>query len=386
VYNPVGNAGFYQPTHGGGQTDAFFAMLDLDDYQLDYSTYWGGNGDDYGIAVDVEFVSPNGTMRAWVGGMTRSTNLTSAQLPLPTGLPTGVLHQAANGGEADGMLLNWELAGFPGLEYGTLYGGVGHDAILDVEVGKRPGNFTANQIYAVGESRSPTHILLVDNAELFQQPLLGNTAGATQRDGFLLALEHFDYTPIWTSYIGGFNTDKCWGVASTVEELYIVGGTISDQSTFPLKEFDTTIPQDWFDGDIFNNTADGGSGEYSFLNMRFNSMFGGSSAFDPWPNHSFDGFIASFGASPALSVVEDSGRPMFTPQLIDPEGLWRINTTDDSRWLSVHDAKGRIVQSRSLPMHSESQQVDLRGLAHGIYAVTIMSSSGGRTCYKLSRP
>jgi len=202
----------------------------------------------------------------------------------------------------------------------------------------------------------------------------------------MLVRTHLDYTPIWTSYIGGFNTDKCWGVASTTEELYVVGGTISDQGIFPLREFDTTVPEDWFDGDIFNNTADGGSGEYSFLNMRFNSMFGESSSFDPWPNHSFDGFIASFGASPALSVDEISDGRSVVPQLIDPEGVWRISTTSDIERLSVHDATGRLVQVRTVPAHNATQNVDLRGMAPGIYTVTL-ATWGGRLFYcKLSRP
>jgi len=192
----------------------------------------------------------------------------------------------------------------------------------------------------------------------------------------MLVRTHLDYTPIWTSYIGGSNTDKCWGVASSVEELYVVGGTISDQGTFPLKEFDTTVPQDWYDGDIFNNTADGGSGEYSFLNMRFNSMFGESSSFDPWPNHSFDAFIASFGASPALSVDDSEVPASMTPRLIDPEGRWQISFAGDVDLLRVHDATGRLVYESRLTGRSESLQIDLRERSSGIYLISVIDVGG----------
>ena len=73
------SADAFQPTHGGGQSDVFVTRFDTAG-QLQYSTYLGGSGDDYGrsVALDV-----NGEVA--VAGYTNSTDFPTrnAFQPIP---------------------------------------------------------------------------------------------------------------------------------------------------------------------------------------------------------------------------------------------------------------------------------------------------------------
>ena len=59
----------FQTNHGGGQIDAFIAKLDASGDTLVYSTYLGGNDDDYGWGIAVDSGG-----NAYVTGWTESTD------------------------------------------------------------------------------------------------------------------------------------------------------------------------------------------------------------------------------------------------------------------------------------------------------------------------
>lgn len=68
VYQPPGSIGFFQAQHGGGMRDGYLAVLNLENYQLHFSTYWGGNGRDFGIALEVVTLLPHGDKQVWGRG------------------------------------------------------------------------------------------------------------------------------------------------------------------------------------------------------------------------------------------------------------------------------------------------------------------------------
>jgi photosystem II stability/assembly factor-like uncharacterized protein len=86
------SAGAFQPTHGGGQSDAFVTRLDATG-QLQFSSYLGGSGDDAGrsIALDV-----NGEVA--VAGTTNSTDFPTrnAFQPIPAGSDEGFIARISN--------------------------------------------------------------------------------------------------------------------------------------------------------------------------------------------------------------------------------------------------------------------------------------------------
>lgn len=238
----------------------------------------------------------------------------------------------------------------------------------------------------VGETRSETDIVLVENDLLYQQDQLGNTTGASKRDGFLLALDTHTGIPVWSTYVGGLHTDKCWGVAAAPNELFVVGGTVSDQNTFPLKEFNTSSPVDWYDGDLLNNIGNAATGHYSFSWLNFLNPYGEIFEVELLPGHSFDAFISSFGVAPNVSISEGTEVPLLRPVQVDPEGLWMLTLTEDAQWIRVHDATGRMVSEERVVSSSNGHLIDLRDLSSGLYVVTCGSLDGATYSTKLYRP
>jgi hypothetical protein len=103
----------YQPAFGGGVTDAFVMKISATGTTILYSSYLGGNVEDvgYGIAVDTN-------ADAYVTGLTYSTNF-----PIKNGL------QATAGGAGDAFFseVNTNASGSASLLYSTYLGGAGLD-------------------------------------------------------------------------------------------------------------------------------------------------------------------------------------------------------------------------------------------------------------------
>src|ERR1039457_599709 len=120
-----------QPTHGGGQYDAFVAKFNPTGSALVYSTYLGGSGFDvgYGIAVD-------SADNAYVTGLTQSTDF-------PTMNPL----QRVNGGGYDAFVAKINPTGSD-LVYSTYLGGNSFDRGYSIALD------SAGNAYVTGETDS----------------------------------------------------------------------------------------------------------------------------------------------------------------------------------------------------------------------------------------
>ena len=378
VVDLPGTADYYQGTPGGGQRDAYVARLNLDTYQIEWCTYWGGNGRELGLALEVMNSEAFGTF-IWAGGTTRSTDLGATHLP--AGGPLA-LHQTAAGGQGDGYVLKFG-HGNSALLWGSLYGGEGPDAVLDLEVDPACDAGTSGcRLWATGETGSVSDILYASPPTLYHQPLLGNQGG-DRRDAFILALNGATQEPVWTTYWGGVYTDRGWGVAASATELYLAGGAISDQLSFPLKEFDPLSPLDWYDDDLTNNLG-GGYGWISTNNTHYYNPIDDFFASDPHPGLGHDGFICSFGLSPNLQVPEDAQAdeaPWWVP--LEP-GRWQLRSPQGQVGrLELWDARGRLVL-----VHGSARDgdvVDLADRAPGVYLARLMAVDGAVRSVKALR-
>jgi hypothetical protein len=106
------SANAFQPTHGGGHSDVFVTRIDTAG-QLQYSTYLGGSGDDYGrsVALDV-----NGEVG--VAGYTNSTDFPTrnAFQPIPAGSDEGFIARISQeSGPSDRPPVTVALSGTAGL-------------------------------------------------------------------------------------------------------------------------------------------------------------------------------------------------------------------------------------------------------------------------------
>jgi hypothetical protein len=376
VTNATGNTGYYQGSPLGGNTDAYFTVLDMNSHSVYYSTYWGGPGEDHGLALAERY---NGSHELFMAGCTNSTSFSSAALP-----DAGGLHDTQPGGGNDGYLLKWNIIGNNLLRSGTLYGGAGDDAIFDLDMNAGCVNLASPcQLYLSGETSSNTDMLFTEDYNLYRQNELGNGGGNPNgRDGFVLGLNASTLLPVWSSYFGGTLNDKAWGIAASPTEVYLCGGTLSEQSFFPLREFNTATPEDWYDGDIYNN-QEGQVGHAQWANwLDFDAPFTGGG--NVYQGHSHDGFIASFGVTQTVGVGDVQPNSTLAIQLIDGAGIWAVRCSADQQ-LCVTDALGRMVVAQT-QFTNTNAIVDLRRQAAGLYVVRVIGTTGTSVAVKVLKP
>lgn len=187
-----------QSTNGGGG-DVFVAGVRLSDGALVYSTYLGGNDDDYGYRIAVSGSD------VWLVGETFSTNF-----------PTAAPIQAAHGGNSDAVIVRISEDGGT-LGFSTFFGGNFDDSFWDVAVDP------AGNIHLAGQSYSA----LVPG-------IITNTPGSTNFGNSDLVLSRLapDGTLV-SRFYGAVGEEWAYGVAADpAGNAYMAG--IARSSTFPV--------------------------------------------------------------------------------------------------------------------------------------------------------
>ena len=191
----------------GGQRDVFLAKLDASGTRLLYSTFFGGSGQEDGVALGV--ASENGVSDDIVVA-TGWTN--SADFPVTTDVlgPT-------YSGNTDGFVFKLDLSTNT-LDYATYLGGSDDDRPTGVSVNGSPG------VVVAGYTQSPDFPTTPD--ALAAAPLGGV-------DGFATQLGAAGDALMWSTYLGGSGDDHAWGIAGD-DTVVIVGETTS--ADFPVTQ------------------------------------------------------------------------------------------------------------------------------------------------------
>lgn len=177
-----------------GSTDAYVAKLSPTRGTLDYSTYIGGNGLDYGTSIVVD-----AGKQAFVGGYTNSGNF-------PTLNPL----QAARAGSNDAFVARFTAQG--GLGYATYLGGAGVDYANAIGVDAAGNILLAGQTYSANFPVS--------------SPLQAALAGST--DAFVSKLNATGTALVYSTYLGGAQGDTAYGLRlDAAGNVYVAGQTDS---------------------------------------------------------------------------------------------------------------------------------------------------------------
>jgi hypothetical protein len=205
-------AGAFQTTYGGGVFgDAFVTKLNGTGSAVIYSTYIGGNGDEYGndIAID-------GSGNAYVTGYTRSNNFNI----------TSGAFQTTYAGFADVFVSKLNSTG-TSLIYSTYIGGGGGDFSNAIAI-DNSGN-----AYITGNTASTDYDI---TSGAFQ-----TTYGGGQYDAFVTKLNSTGTVLIYSTYIGGSNKDFGRDIAiDNSSNAYITGYTESTNYDTTSGAFQTT--------------------------------------------------------------------------------------------------------------------------------------------------
>jgi hypothetical protein len=274
-----------------GGNDAFVAKLSSSGSSLLYSSYLGGTGDDFARGIAAD---NNGN--AYVVGYTSS----SSNFPIQN-----ALQGAYGGGPYDAFVAKFDTtqSGAASLVYSTLLGGSGDDEATRVAIDS-PGN-----VYVTGSTTSTSFPT--------QNPYQAANHGGN--DVFVSEINATDTALVFSTYLGGTGDDTVGGMAVDSTGIYVGGSTIS--TDFPtmnpvqatnhglhdafLTKFDPT------GSSLIYSTYYGGSADEYCLTMALDgsgrAYLGGMTASTNFPvvspiqasfgGSNFDGFVAAFSAS-----------------------------------------------------------------------------------------
>ena len=196
--NPI-QASYGGPTFGG--SDAFVTKINAAGSALVYSTYLGGNGNDYGHGIAVD-----GSGNAYVTGRTGSTNF-------PTANP---LQASYRGGFSDAFVTKINAAG-SALVYSTYLGGNGDDYGASIAV---DGSDNASVTGFTSATNFPT-----------TNPMQASNGGGG--DAFVTRISAAGSALVYSTYVGGSGDD--FGASIAVDgsgNAYVTGTTSS--TNFPM--------------------------------------------------------------------------------------------------------------------------------------------------------
>lgn len=194
------NFGVQTAPGGGGLADAFVTKLSPTGNAIIYSTYLGGNQDEFpgGIAV-----GPSGN--AVVTGVTFSPNF-------PT---QGALDATLNG--ADAFVTSYGPSG--AVVYSTFLGGTGDEYANAVAV------TSTGDAFVVGSTTSSNFPAVAAYQSTF---------GGGARDAFISRINASGSTLAYSSFLGGGFTDEAYGVAvATATSMPVVVGSTTS-TNFPV--------------------------------------------------------------------------------------------------------------------------------------------------------
>jgi Beta-propeller repeat len=198
-------------TDAGAAYDAFVTKLDEDGSELDYSTYLGGTGDDFGDGLALD---SNG--RAFVAGSTFSVDF-----PLKRAFDTEL------GGDEDAFVAKLNPRGSR-LDYSTYVGG------SDLDIGDGIAIDRKVNAYFTGETTStdyPTTLGAFQESD--PDPFVD--ADNPGEDAFVTKLDKHGKLSLST-YLGGVGLDFAKGIAVDKEDgsPYVAGETVAED--FPTTE------------------------------------------------------------------------------------------------------------------------------------------------------
>ena len=229
----------YQYNHGGGNYDGVLAKLIPSGASLAFSTYLGGNSDDYCNGLDV-----NGAGEAAVTGTTASLNF-----PLQSAL------DGTKAGDLDAFVTKFASSG-SSVAFSTYLGGTGTS-----DFGRAIAYDGDGKILVGGYT---------DSTDFPVQSALQGAYGGGGSDGFITRIEADGTAIAWSTYFGGGGQEQVRAVAVDGNGTIVLGG-ITDSANFPKASPVQGTIGGFLDGFVSRLSSDGSS-------LLFSTFLGGTNA------------------------------------------------------------------------------------------------------------
>jgi hypothetical protein len=244
---PIYPPGVYQTQLGGTNLngrrvypiDAFVTKLDTNGV-LVYSTYLGGNSRDVGLGIAVDNLG-----RAYVTGLTESSNFPTVNALQGPYLREGVNYDGTvNHRNQDAFVARLN-ASATALDYYSYLGGSNQD------IGQGIAVDSAYSAYVVGSTAS-TNFPIINVFQPQANYLNNQTNRASYTDGFISRLSADGQALLYSSYLGGSNSDAALAIAvDAATNAYVTGYTYSTNFPVTLNEFTRWTSKSNYNADVF---------------------------------------------------------------------------------------------------------------------------------------
>jgi hypothetical protein len=279
--------------------DGFAAKIAPNGQGLSYSTYLGGNENDYGYRIAVD-----GSGNAYVTGATQSTNFPTTSV---SGLTLG--QNGTNAVNFDAFLTKLDNNG--NIAYSTQFGGTDNDAGWDVAVDP------SGRAFVIGITLS-TNFPVVSPFGLFR----GTNSGGT--DLFVVAFNTNATAVHYSAYLGGTANDYGYAIAVDAEaNAYISGMTLSSNFLVSAGAFQTAL----------DGTSDSFIAKIRLQNPILNVTVLGNIIELTWPATAPEFVLQS---TLALTPPQVWNNVPQTPVLTNGEYLVTLSTTNASELFRLH--------------------------------------------------
>lgn len=278
---PVTANAFDSSLDGPGKFDGFLAVLDPTGATISYATFFGGTGEDLGLAVAVD-----GTGRAIVAGQSDSTDFP---------VSAGAFNATSNGG-ADIVAMKIDTT-LGGADFSTYLGSGGAESGRDVAVDP------AGNTYLVGG---------VDEGTFPITPGVVDSVFAGDSEAFVTVLNPTGTGLIYSTFLGGAGTsfffrEEALGVSVDEDGRALVAGR-TNSSNFPTAGIgaDSTL-SGTTDGFFVQLAANGQTFAYSSLVGGVNHDEARATTYDATGR----GYVVGQTGSPDFMTTSGSVQPTF---------------------------------------------------------------------------
>jgi len=209
----IATPGAYQTfeADGGSFSDAFLAKFNTAG-AIQWATYYGGTGSDYGQNIDVDK-----TGGVYITGFTNSTS--SIATP-------GAYHDTYAGGVYDVFLAKFSYSG--SMLWATYFGG------SDADYGHGVATDDSANVYITGYTASTSEIATPDGYD--------TAFSGGGDDDYLAKFNGSSGALLWSTYYGGTGDDEGWSVTTFSPDLvYISGNTTSLSGIATAGAYQTVI-------------------------------------------------------------------------------------------------------------------------------------------------
>jgi len=278
----IASTGAWQSSWSGGY-DVFLAKFHTDG-SIDWSTYYGGAGDDGGGGIAV-----NSSSEVFVSGNTYST----------VGIATAGTHQSVNGGSCDAFLAKFDSSG--NLKWGTYYGGSEIDGAENVACDPW-GN-----LFISGFTGSAAGIV---TSSTYQGELVGT------KDIFLAEFDN-DGGLQWGTYYGGIGNNS-WGVVTLdmSGNAYVTGYTTSSNNIATVGSHQDTLGGE---SDVFLAKFSGFPDDVLTVEQGIQKT-----TVYPSPNNgsfTVDSFLPGYNGNAGIDVINDKGEVVYSTTVFAKRGV-----------------------------------------------------------------